>query len=299
MKISQIKVMVCLEHFMLPYIPLLSFLFLSSSKNLKQFKVVCVNILKKLYLLDTEIIVGGNFLSSKIFKFSIWCSAQSPDFEISKSFTSYKFCPLQSTAGNCLTPLSQSVPIHSVEGMLLHILCLAVPVTIWEPICLPYASERVGEDPRGWLRTERLPGSRGSGTGVRTAPAGGTRHRELLLVLADKSGHRESQRKGPSVVRQGGRREGGGLLSTVHICCGMEGKKIEVGVADSFCGEGKVSVGHCGNGNRHSFSGWEMRKIILLLSHYMEKENIDVCLTVVEEVKTRAVCGDTTEKSRK
>lgn len=62
--------MVCLEHFMLPYIPLLSFLFLSSSKNLKQFKVVCVNILKKLYLLDTEIIVGGNFLSSKIFKFS-------------------------------------------------------------------------------------------------------------------------------------------------------------------------------------------------------------------------------------
>lgn len=70
MKISQIKVMVCLEHFMLPYIPLLSFLFLSSSKNLKQFKVVCVNILKKLYLLDTEIIVDGNFLSSKIFKFS-------------------------------------------------------------------------------------------------------------------------------------------------------------------------------------------------------------------------------------
>lgn len=62
--------MVCLEHFMLPYIPLIYFLFLSSSKNLKQFKVVCVNILKKLYLLDTEIIVDGNFLSSKIFKFS-------------------------------------------------------------------------------------------------------------------------------------------------------------------------------------------------------------------------------------
>lgn len=42
-----------------------------------------------------------------------------------------------------------------------------------------------------------------------------------------------------------------------------------------------------------------MRKIIILLSHYMEKENIDVGLTTVEEVKTRAVCGDITEKSRK
>lgn len=295
MKISQIKVMVCLEHVLLPYIPLFSFLFLSSFKNLKQFKVVCANILKKLYLLDTEIIVGGNFLSSEIFKFSIWCSAQSPDFEISKSFTSYKFCPPQSTAGNCLTPLSQSVPVHSVEGMLLHILCLAVPVTIWEPICLPYALERAGEDPRGCLRTERLPGSRGSW--VWTMPTGGRRHKELLLVLTDKSGHRESQRKWPSVVRQGAQRESRGLLSTVHIFCGMEGKKIDVGVADSFCGEVKVNVGHCGNGNRHSFSGWEMRKIIL--SHYMEKENINVRLTMVEEVKTRAVCGDTTEKSRK
>lgn len=63
--------MVCLEHVLLPYIPLFSFLFLFSFKNLKQFKVVCANILKKLYLLDTEIIVGGNFLSSEIFKFSI------------------------------------------------------------------------------------------------------------------------------------------------------------------------------------------------------------------------------------
>ena len=33
-------------------------------------------------MLDAEIIISENFLSSKIFKFSVWCPAQSLDFEI-------------------------------------------------------------------------------------------------------------------------------------------------------------------------------------------------------------------------
>lgn len=175
-------------------------------------------------MLNTEIIISGNFLSSKIFKFSVWCPAQSPDFEISNSFRSYNFCPLQRTTGNCLTPLSQAVPVHSLQGTLLHILCLAVPVTIWEPICLPYASERGGEDPGGCLRTARLPASPGQrdldGNGARRS------QEELSLVLTDKSGHKDLQRKGPGVVRRAGRGEGGRLLSRHCIFCGMEDKKI-------------------------------------------------------------------------
>lgn len=62
--------------------------FFSSFKNLKQFKVFCVNIFKKLYLLDTEIIVGRNFLLHEIFfcmKFSIFQFApHAPSLWVSK-----------------------------------------------------------------------------------------------------------------------------------------------------------------------------------------------------------------------
>lgn len=66
---------------------------------------------------------------------------------------------------------------------------------------------------------------RGSGTWMWTVPAGVRRQKELLLVLTDKSGHKEIQRKWPGALRWGGQREGGGLLSKNCTFCGMEDKK--------------------------------------------------------------------------
>lgn len=69
---------------------------------------------------------------------------------------------------------------------------------------------------------------------------------------APARGYGESQRKWPNVT-EGGHGEGGGFLSAIHILCGMEGKRIDFGVADSFCGGGKKPVRHDGNGN--TFNG--------------------------------------------
>lgn len=56
-------------------------------------------------------------------------------------------------------------------------------------------------------------------------PAGVRRQKELLLVLTDKSSHKEIQRKRPGIVRRGGQREKGGLLAKNCVFCGMEDKK--------------------------------------------------------------------------
>lgn len=127
MKISQVKLVVCL---VLPFLASVYPTFYVPPLPPKKCKKCFLSTFLTTYMLDTEIIISGNFLSSQISKFSGFCPAQSHDFEISNFFTSYNFCPLQSVTGNCLTPLLQSVPVHSLQGTFLHILCLAVPVTI-------------------------------------------------------------------------------------------------------------------------------------------------------------------------
>lgn len=73
-------------------------------------------------------------------------------------------------------------------------------------------------------------------------------HRELLLVLPDKRGHREAQRRWPSMK---GRRR----LAFRNSRLLWNGRqKNYFGVAGSICAEGKEGVGRGGNGNRCSFN---------------------------------------------
>lgn len=188
----------------------------------------------------------------------------------SQSFTSYKLCPAQSMAGRCLSPIPECS--HLLSGR-----AQPVPRCPW-PIWSPSGCLWLGAaDPRAvWGQS----GCRLGTAPVWTMPTG------LRLLLSGKRGHRGNQRKWPSIVREAGQKEGGGFLPTIHIFCGMGGKKKKFSLELLFPSVVKQRVGHGGNGNRHSFNGWEIRRIILLLSHYMEKENIDVCLTMAEEVET-------------
>lgn len=72
-----------------------------------------------------------------------------------------------------------------------------------------------------------------------------------------------------------------------------------MGAADSFFGEGKESVGHYGNGNRCSFNSWEIRRITFFTFTLYGEGKHRCVLKCGKESETRAVCGDTTEKSRK
>lgn len=185
-----------------------------------------INIFNKLYATDTENIISRSFPSSKILKYSVWCPAWRSSFEISNSFTSHNFCALKSMTGSCLTP-----PFHSLFPFTLYKGCfctscvsLSLSPSERPSACLlpPSTEEKIPEAAWG---QRGGPATRGSGTRLWAGLGKVRGQQELLLVLTDKSGHKEIRRKWPGVVRGRAQREGGGLLSKNRIFGRMEDKK--------------------------------------------------------------------------
>lgn len=112
-------------------------------------------------------------------------------------------------------------------------LCLAVPVTIWAPIWLHVGAQSRAQ---GCVRTVQ--------PCLEPCPRTGSSCWCSLI-----KGATEKVRGDGQAWREGD------LLSGIRIFCGMEGKRIDFGVADSICAEGKEGVGRGGNGNRCSFNG--------------------------------------------
>lgn len=165
----------------------------------------------------------------------------------------------------------QSVPICSVEG---HSLCLAVPGPSGAHLAACGSEQQIPG-----LCEDRV--AAGSGQ-PRCEPC----PRDSGCCSLGKEATEETRGNGQALWERQDKRKEEAFFPQFTSSVEWEAKKKKFSLELLFPSVVKQRVGHGGNGNRHSFNGWEIRRIILLLSHYMEKENIDVCLTMAEEVET-------------